>query len=174
MREQNAARFDLLKIKVNATEGLDLLREVTRLLPGHALLVDGNETWPDADGVLQFLERARALPGLNLRLLEQPMPAACVDDYRHLRPRVSVPLIADESVTDTADFRNVEARLPDNADGRELRYRPDLEQKSASENHGAADGKPLVQPHRTGKRNIVRSDLRIKKLCLSAECGRIL
>lgn len=104
LREQNAARFDLLKIKVNATEGLDLLREVTRLLPGHALLVDGNETWPDADGVLQFLERARALPGLNLRLLEQPMPAACVDDYRHLRPRVSVPLIADESVTDTADF----------------------------------------------------------------------
>ena len=104
LREQNAARFDLLKIKVNAAEGLDLLREVTRLLPGHPLLIDGNETWPDAHGVLQFLEKARALPGLNLRLLEQPMPAACTDDYRHLRPRVSVPLIADESVTDTANF----------------------------------------------------------------------
>ncbi len=104
LREQHAARFDLLKVKVSATEGLDLLREVTRLLPGHALLIDGNETWPDADGVLRFLAQARALPGLNLRLLEQPMPAACVDDYRHLRPRASVPLIADESVTDTADF----------------------------------------------------------------------
>lgn len=104
LREQNAARFDLLKIKVNAAEGLDLLREVARALPGHALLVDGNETWPDADGVLQFLERARALPGLHLRLLEQPLPAACAADYRYLRPRSGVPLLADESVTNTADF----------------------------------------------------------------------
>lgn len=104
LKEQNAARFELLKIKVNATEGLDLLREVAHALPGHALLVDGNETWPDADGVLQFLEQARALPGLHLRLLEQPMPAACAADYRYLRSRSSVPLLADESVTNTADF----------------------------------------------------------------------
>ena len=104
LREQRAGRFDLLKIKVNVAEGLDLLREVARALPGHALLVDGNETWPNADGVLQFLEQARALPGLHLRLLEQPLPAACADDYRYLRPRSNVPLMADESVTDTADF----------------------------------------------------------------------
>lgn len=104
LREQNAARFDMLKIKVNATEGLDLLREVARVLPGHPLLVDGNETWPDADSVLQFLEQARTLPGLHLRLLEQPMPAACVADYCYLRPRTKVPLLADESVTDTADY----------------------------------------------------------------------
>ena len=107
LREQNAARFDLLKIKVNATEGLDLLREVACALPGHPLLVDGNETWPDADGVLQFLEQARGLPGLHLRLLEQPMPAACVADYRYLRPRSVVPLLADESVTDAADFAHI-------------------------------------------------------------------
>ncbi|GAA4052394.1 dipeptide epimerase [Hymenobacter glaciei] len=104
---QNASRFQLLKIKVNATEGLDLLREVARALPGHPLLVDGNETWPDADGVLQFLEQARALPGLHLRLLEQPMPAACAADYRYLRPRSGVPLLADESVTDSADFADI-------------------------------------------------------------------
>ena len=102
--EQQAARFSLLKIKVNQTEGLDLLREVARALPGHALLVDGNETRPDADSVLQFLEQTAQLPGLHLRLLEQPLPAACADDYRYLRPLSPVPLIADESVTDTADF----------------------------------------------------------------------
>lgn len=104
VQAQNAARFDLLKIKVNHAEGLDLLREVARTLPGHALLVDGNETWPNADAVLQFLERAAALPGARLRLLEQPLPAALADDYRYLRPRSAVPLVADESVTDTADF----------------------------------------------------------------------
>ena len=104
VRVQQAARFQLLKIKVNHTEGLDLLREVARVLPGHPLLVDGNETWPDADAVLRFLHEATALPGLHLRLLEQPLPAALADDYRYLRPRSTVPLLADESVTDTADF----------------------------------------------------------------------
>jgi L-alanine-DL-glutamate epimerase-like enolase superfamily enzyme len=107
VHEQQAARFELLKIKVNQAEGLDLLREVARVLPGHALLVDGNETWPDADSVLRFLEQAAALPGLHLRLLEQPLPAALAADYRYLRPRSAVPLVADESVTDTADFADI-------------------------------------------------------------------
>jgi L-alanine-DL-glutamate epimerase-like enolase superfamily enzyme len=97
----------LLKIKVNQAEGLELLREVAHVLPGHALLVDGNEAWPDADAVLQFLERAAALPGLNLRFLEQPLPAAFADHYRYLQPRSLVPLLADESVTDTADFADI-------------------------------------------------------------------
>ncbi|GAB3298382.1 enolase C-terminal domain-like protein [Hymenobacter humi] len=107
LREQNATRFELLKIKVNQAEGLDLLQEVGRVLPNHALLVDGNETWPDADSVLRFLEQAAALPGLNLRFLEQPLPAALAADYRYLRQRSAVPLLADESVTDTADFADI-------------------------------------------------------------------
>jgi L-alanine-DL-glutamate epimerase-like enolase superfamily enzyme len=107
LREQQASRFGLLKIKVNQAGGLDLLREVARALPGHALLVDGNEAWPDADSLLQFLEQAAALPGLNMRLLEQPLPAACADDYRYLQPRSPLPLLADESVTDTADFADI-------------------------------------------------------------------
>ncbi|GAB2867420.1 enolase-like domain-containing protein [Hymenobacter ruber] len=107
LREQDAARFQLLKIKVNQAGGLDLLREVARALPCHALLVDGNEAWPDADSVLRFQETAAALPGLYIKLLEQPLPAALADDYRYLCPRSSVPLIADESVTDTADFADI-------------------------------------------------------------------
>ena len=107
LAEQDAVRFKLLKIKVNRTEGLELLREVARALPGHALLVDGNETWPDADSVLHFLEQTATVPGLHLRLLEQPLPAALAADYRYLRPRSTVPLVADESVTDTADFAEI-------------------------------------------------------------------
>ena len=107
LREQDAARFQLLKIKVNQAEGLELLREVARALPGHALLVDGNEAWPNADTVLRFLEETAAVSGLHLKLLEQPLPAALADDYHYLRPRSSVPLIADESVTDAADFAEI-------------------------------------------------------------------
>jgi L-alanine-DL-glutamate epimerase-like enolase superfamily enzyme len=104
LRQQQAARFQLLKVKVNQAGGLDLLKEVARALPQHALLVDGNEAWTDADGVLQFLEQAAAIPDLRMRFLEQPLPAAFADDYRYLRPRTGVPLLADESVTDAADF----------------------------------------------------------------------
>lgn len=107
LREQDAARFQLLKIKVNQAEGLALLTEVARALPGHAILVDGNEAWPDADGVLNFLEQAGAIAGLQMRLLEQPLPAALADEYRYLRARSAVPLLADESVTDTADFEAI-------------------------------------------------------------------
>jgi L-alanine-DL-glutamate epimerase-like enolase superfamily enzyme len=107
LAEHRAERFRLLKIKVNQEGGLDLLRAVAAALPGRPLLVDGNEAWPDADSLLRFLEQARAVPGLRLQLLEQPLPAACAADYRYLRPRAGLPLIADESVTDEADFAEI-------------------------------------------------------------------
>jgi len=92
---------------VNEESGYDLLHEVTRILPGRPLIIDGNEAWTDADKLLLFLEQINALPGLRVRLLEQPLPAACADHYRYLRPRVAYPLFADESVTDTADFADI-------------------------------------------------------------------
>ncbi|MDO7876287.1 enolase C-terminal domain-like protein [Hymenobacter sp. ASUV-10] len=107
LREQQAERFQLLKIKVNQAEGLALLSEVARALPGHAVLVDGNEAWPDADSLLQFLEKAALVPGLRMQLLEQPLPAALAGDYRYLHSRTPVPLMADESVTDEADFADI-------------------------------------------------------------------
>ena len=107
IRAQRAGRFSLLKVKVNQEGGLDLLRAVAAALPGHPLLVDGNEAWADADGVLRFLEAAATVPGLRMRLLEQPLPAALAADYRYLRPRTQVPLLADESVTDAADFGEI-------------------------------------------------------------------
>nr|GFB96744.1 hypothetical protein [Tanacetum cinerariifolium] len=87
--------------------GLDLLRAVAAACPGQPLLVDGNEAWPDVDSLLRFLEQAAAVPGLVVHLLEQPLPAALGDDYRYLRPRTAVPLLADESVTDEADFAEI-------------------------------------------------------------------
>lgn len=106
-REQQLSRFPLLKIKVNREGAVELLREVTRLFPGRALLVDGNEAWPDADSLRQSWEQIRRLPGLNVRLLEQPLPATCTDDYRALKGQLGCPVFADESVTDGADFGDI-------------------------------------------------------------------
>jgi len=104
VQEQRMDRFELLKIKVNQESGYDLLREITRVLPGRPLIIDGNETWTDADSLLRFIEQISTLPALKVRLLEQPLPAACTDDYRHLHPLSPYPVFADESVTDAADF----------------------------------------------------------------------
>jgi L-alanine-DL-glutamate epimerase-like enolase superfamily enzyme len=100
-------RFELLKIKVNEESGLDMLREITRVVPGRPLIIDGNEAWTEADSLLRFLEQLQKLPALRVRLLEQPLPATCAEHYRYLRPRSPYPVFADESVTDTADFGEI-------------------------------------------------------------------
>lgn len=107
VREQRMDRFQILKVKVNEESGYDLLREITRLLPGRPLIIDGNEAWKDADAVLAFVERVAPLPGLQARLLEQPLPASHAADYQYMRARSPWPLFADESVTDTADFEAI-------------------------------------------------------------------
>jgi L-alanine-DL-glutamate epimerase-like enolase superfamily enzyme len=107
IREQQMSRFSLLKIKVDQATGYELMREVTRALPGRTLLIDGNEAWTDADALMQFLEKIAPLPGLVVRLLEQPLPAACTDHYRYLRSRSPYPVFADESVTNEADFGDI-------------------------------------------------------------------
>ncbi|HEX8348807.1 MAG TPA: dipeptide epimerase [Hymenobacter sp.] len=107
VQEQQMGRFEILKIKVNQESGYDLLREITRVLPGRPLIIDGNEAWTDADGLLAFLEKLALLPALRVRLLEQPLPAACTDHYQYLRARSPYPVFADESVTDAPDFGDI-------------------------------------------------------------------
>jgi L-alanine-DL-glutamate epimerase-like enolase superfamily enzyme len=104
VQQHGLARFQLIKVKVNREGGADLLRAITQLLPGHQLLIDGNEAWTNADELLRFMEKVQPLPGLRVLWLEQPMPASCADDYRYLHGRSIWPLVADESVTDEADF----------------------------------------------------------------------
>ncbi|RSK42345.1 dipeptide epimerase [Hymenobacter perfusus] len=106
-QEQQLGRFPLLKVKVNRDGAVVLLREVTRLFPGRPLIIDGNEAWADADSLRQSWEQIRQLPGLHVRLLEQPLPATCSADYRALKGTLGCPVFADESVTDEADFADI-------------------------------------------------------------------
>ncbi|OWP61692.1 dipeptide epimerase [Hymenobacter amundsenii] len=107
VHEQGLTRFPMLKIKVDRDGALDLLTEVTRLLPGHPLIIDGNEAWPDADSLRRSWEQIQRLPGLRVRLLEQPLPAARAADYRALKGQLNCPVFADESVTGHADFAEI-------------------------------------------------------------------
>ncbi|RIJ33461.1 enolase C-terminal domain-like protein [Pontibacter oryzae] len=97
---QQLERFHFLKVKVNTELGPDLVQEVLRLTD-QPLVLDGNEGWQDPEELLRFLH---ALPANRVLFVEQPLPATQVSAYAQLKGMSPVPLVADESVTDTPDF----------------------------------------------------------------------
>jgi L-alanine-DL-glutamate epimerase-like enolase superfamily enzyme len=95
-----AKDFPVLKIKVgrdNDAEILTAVREAT----DKPLRVDANEGWHDKE---QALEKIRWLQGLGVELIEQPLPAAMIDETAWLRERVDMPIIADEAVRRAGDI----------------------------------------------------------------------
>ena len=93
-------RYQNLKIKVNQENALDLIREVSKN-SNAPLIIDGNEAWEDPDQLLQVLESLTPYP---IAFIEQPLPAAKVDEYIYLKQKTPYFLFGDESITDHADF----------------------------------------------------------------------
>jgi len=94
----------LLKIKVDASDPLAMVRAVRAAAPHAALIVDPNESWDEA------LVRA-AMPVLadcRVAVLEQPCPAE--EEGWLAGFRGPVPICADESVHTAADLGSVAAR----------------------------------------------------------------
>ncbi|MDD8020847.1 MAG: dipeptide epimerase [Acidobacteriota bacterium] len=91
---QEAKDFQALKIKLGSKDDkkiIEGLREVT----GRPIRVDVNEGWKDRQ---QALEMINWLADKGVEFVEQPMPAANLEDYRWLKERVRIPIIADESI----------------------------------------------------------------------------
>lgn len=97
------SRFKSLKIKVNAETGEEMLREI-RKHTEVKIRVDANEGWKNFEDYLRFEESLR---GMNIELVEQPFPAGMIEEYRELKKRTSYKILADESIEDVADFKNL-------------------------------------------------------------------
>lgn len=100
-RRALARGFSALKIKVGKQVDADIERvcAIDRVVAGRAALrLDANQGWTAAQTVqvLQALERA----GVQIDLIEQPVPAADIEGMCHIAERVQVPLMADESAFD--------------------------------------------------------------------------
>ena len=93
-------RFPSLKIKVDAETGKDTIDAVARL-SNQKLRIDANESWTDPSDFMRFVE---SLKGKNIEFVEQPLPSSMKEAYREILPRMPFPLIADESIENTADF----------------------------------------------------------------------
>jgi L-alanine-DL-glutamate epimerase-like enolase superfamily enzyme len=99
------ARFKYIKIKVNREEAAHTVSYLSQIMD-QGFIVDANESFTDPDEVIHFLEQVDTS---RLVLLEQPMPASMGDAYPYLNKRTTVPLFADESVTDNTDIRRLKA-----------------------------------------------------------------
>jgi L-alanine-DL-glutamate epimerase-like enolase superfamily enzyme len=97
---REAAEFPVLKIKVGTGTDeatIDAVRSVT----GKPLRVDANEGWKDKETAIQRLEW---LARRGVELVEQPMPAAMIEEARWLMARSPLPLFADEACLRASDI----------------------------------------------------------------------
>jgi L-alanine-DL-glutamate epimerase-like enolase superfamily enzyme len=104
-----AAEYPVLKVKV----GLDTdeatiaaVRSVTK----KPLRVDANEGWKDKETAVR---KINWLEKQGVEFIEQPLPAAMIEETRWVRSRVHMPIIADEVCQRAADI----PKLKDAFDG---------------------------------------------------------
>ncbi len=98
-KTREAAEYPVLKIKVGlATDEptIEAVRSVTK----KPLRVDANEGWKDKE---EAVRKIRWLETQGVEFVEQPMPAAMLEEARWVRQRVNLPLIADEACERPAD-----------------------------------------------------------------------
>jgi L-Ala-D/L-Glu epimerase / N-acetyl-D-glutamate racemase len=100
LKVREAEAFPVLKIKVGLESDeatLDAVRAETQ----KPLRVDANEGWTDKH---EAVRKIRWLESLGVELVEQPMPAAMLEETRFVRARVNLPLFADEACLRAADI----------------------------------------------------------------------
>jgi L-alanine-DL-glutamate epimerase-like enolase superfamily enzyme len=96
---REAAAYPVLKIKVGLAtdeQTIEAVRAETR----KPLRVDANEGWTNKE---EALRKILWLETQGVEFVEQPMPAAMIEETRWLRARVHLPLIADEACERPAD-----------------------------------------------------------------------
>jgi len=100
---REASDFGVYKIKVGTAADrkiIEGLREVT----DKPLRADANEGWKTKE---EALEMINWMAGLGVELIEQPLPAAQLEDYAWLKDRVKIPVFADESLILPSDLPKI-------------------------------------------------------------------
>ena len=104
-----AAEYPILKVKVGLSTDeptIEAVRSVTK----KPLRVDANEGWTDKE---EAVRKINWLEKQGVEFVEQPMPAAMIEETRWVRSRVHLPIIADEACERPTDI----AKLRDAYDG---------------------------------------------------------
>jgi len=97
---QEAAPFPVLKIKVGLATDEATIAAV-RSMTNKPLRVDANEGWKDKE---EAARKINWLASQGVEFVEQPLPAAMLEETRWVRSRVHIPIIADEACLHPADI----------------------------------------------------------------------
>ncbi|MCF6265947.1 MAG: dipeptide epimerase [Desulfuromusa sp.] len=98
-KEKLNGGFNILKIKVGGDPGLDIkrLQTIREAIGSEALIrIDANQGW-NAKEAVQVGEELEC-KGVDIELMEQPVPAHDFEGLRYVRENVSMPVYADESI----------------------------------------------------------------------------
>lgn len=97
-KTQEADAFPILKIKVGLSTDeptIEAVRSVTK----KPLRVDANEGWKNKE---EAARKINWLESQGVEFIEQPLPAAMIEETRWLRSHVHMPIIADEACLNAA------------------------------------------------------------------------
>ena len=97
---REAATYPVLKIKVGLDTDEATIAAV-RSVTDKPLRVDANEGWKDKEAAAR---KIAWLAKQGVEFIEQPMPAAMIEETRWLHERVSIPIVADEACAHPADI----------------------------------------------------------------------
>jgi len=97
---REAEAYPVLKVKVGLSTDeptIEAVRSVTK----KPLRVDANEGWTDKE---EALRKIQWLETQGVEMIEQPLPAAMLEETRWLRDRVNIPVFADEACLHAGDI----------------------------------------------------------------------
>ncbi len=97
---REAEEFPVLKIKVGLA-GDEATLEAVRSVTRKPLRVDANEGWKTKE---EAVRKIHWLEKQGVEFVEQPLPAALIEETRWVRSRVHIPIIADEACLHPADI----------------------------------------------------------------------
>lgn len=97
---KEAVAFPILKIKVGLDTDEATIAAV-RSVTNKPLRVDANEGWKNKE---EAARKINWLESQGVQFIEQPMPAAMIEETRWVRGRVHIPIIADEACLHPTDI----------------------------------------------------------------------
>jgi len=100
---RDAADFGVYKIKVGTADDRKIIEGI-RAVTDKPLRTDANEGWKTKEEALEMIDW---MAGQGVELVEQPLPAAQLEDYAWLKERVKIPIFGDESLIRPADLPRI-------------------------------------------------------------------
>jgi L-alanine-DL-glutamate epimerase-like enolase superfamily enzyme len=100
-KTQEAQEYKILKVKVGVAGDEENIAAIRSVAPYKTIRADANEGWQSKEEALQRIEW---LAQNGIEFIEQPMPAARLEETRWLHERSPIPIIADEAVKSAADI----------------------------------------------------------------------